>query len=349
MAKHRVILAELDAEYIFPLELKFLEEMQQDIELEVITDEQYFNEYFERPKKAEILIVSEELYTPQLKQHNINNIFVLSESNMQFASKNDDVQMIYKYTSIKHVFNQVMFSISGDLLDGKIAEKETEIIMVYSAIGGSGKTSISLGLASSLTQNYKRVLYIDAEYIQNAQYFFKNQIPIPTEAVRQLQNSDTQLYQNLNHCIRNEYFDYLPPFRASLSALNLNYRFFLRFIQEAKATKRYDYIVVDTDCIFDEGKIDLIDAANHVILVMMQDGYSVMKTNMLLNSVDFSDNDKITYVCNAYRPDRKNTILEQKYKYIVNGYIEWCEQKDTMQIEDFMKIDGIQKLTFELL
>lgn len=349
MAKHRVILAELDEEYVFPLELKFLEEMRDDIELEVITDRAYFEEYFEKPKKAEILIVGDELYASTLRQHNINHIFVLCERQDQLTEEYENVQTIYKYTSIKHIYNQVMFSLSGELLGGKSAGKETEVIMVYSAIGGCGKTTVSLGLANCLAQNFKRVLYIDAEYIQNAHYLLRNQAPLTTDLVRQLHGNEAHPFQKLSHCIRNEGFDYLPPFRASLSALNLDYGFYQRLISEVKATRKYDYIIVDTDCVFDEGKTGLIDMANRLVLIMMQDSYSVMKTDMLLNSMDITEEDKIMYICNHYRPDRKNMLLEQSSRYMISNYIERQAVDDTLQLRDLLAMDGIQKLTFELL
>ena len=348
MAKHTIIIAENDIEYVFPLELKYLEEIPKDTELEVITDENYFKNFFAKPVKADILIISEDLYSPELKAHNINHIFILCE-NSDNSLSNDNVQMINKYTSLKYIFNQVMFSLSGEVLAETQTEKETEVIMVYSAIGGSGKTSIALGLAAGLTQNFKRVLFVDAEWIQNAHYFFKNQSKLSIEILRQLHSGKTQFYQILSSHIRNEKFDYLPPFKASLTALNLNYKFFIKFIQEVKSAKKYDYIVIDTDSVFDEWKSELLEMSNKMILILKQDEYSVMKTNMLFNSMDVLDDSKILCICNAYRNDRRNVLVEENLKYMINIYIEFTEKETPLTIDDLIKIDGIQKLIFEII
>ena len=80
MAKQAIILADTDEKFIASLELKFVEELNENLNLEIITDENYFNEYFSQQQNAFVLVVSEDLYTSELKRHNINKIFVLTES-----------------------------------------------------------------------------------------------------------------------------------------------------------------------------------------------------------------------------------------------------------------------------
>lgn len=75
MAKPRVIIADTDEGYISTIQLKFVKEYFDKIELEIITDKEYFDELFSKPQKADILIVSEELYDVTLQKHNISNIF----------------------------------------------------------------------------------------------------------------------------------------------------------------------------------------------------------------------------------------------------------------------------------
>lgn len=71
MSKARVIIADTDINYIIPLQLKFAEEFFDAIDLEVISDRSYFEKLFAVPQKADILIVSEELYDSSLQRHRI--------------------------------------------------------------------------------------------------------------------------------------------------------------------------------------------------------------------------------------------------------------------------------------
>ena len=57
MPRPRVIIADEDSDYIIPLQLKFVKEFFNQIDLEIVTDRQYFLELFSKPQKAEILIL----------------------------------------------------------------------------------------------------------------------------------------------------------------------------------------------------------------------------------------------------------------------------------------------------
>ena len=153
MAKSTIILADTDEKFLTPLELKFVEELDEDADIEIITDSSYFNEYFLSPKSANVLVVSEDLYTSDLQKHNINKIFVLTENIDEGGTEDLGVTKIFKYTSPKEIYKEV---ISLGLIDSNTAtEKETVIALVYSASGSD----------IVLTMVDGRVLYRDGEYM----------------------------------------------------------------------------------------------------------------------------------------------------------------------------------------
>ena len=79
MARPRIIIADTDVNYILSLQLKFIEEFFEKIDLEIITDRDFFEKTFESPQRAEILIISEDLYDLSIQKHNIGNIFLMTE------------------------------------------------------------------------------------------------------------------------------------------------------------------------------------------------------------------------------------------------------------------------------
>ena len=107
MAKPRVIIADTDINYIIPLQLKFVEDFFELVDLEIITDEDYFNELFSTPQNAEILIVSEELYKQSVQRHNISHTFLMTEQYEEDQTVDLRVNFIFKYTSIKEIFNEI--------------------------------------------------------------------------------------------------------------------------------------------------------------------------------------------------------------------------------------------------
>lgn len=351
MSKPIIILADSDDKYLVALELKFIEELYEKIELEVITDQSYFNEYFSSPKKAEILVVSEGLYASDLQKHNINYIFVLSESPKKNETDDLAINKIYKYTSIKEIFNEIMYTSSRELLSGDIANKETQIVMVYSAGGGSGKTTIALGLSACFTTNHKRAIYIDAEYIHNFQNYLTSKAFITNEAYREFIDKNEQVYRNIKHHLRKEQFDYLPPFCASLSSLNISFSFYKNLINAVKATKDYDFIVVDTDIIFDDQKAALMSVADKVLIIVNQDVYSTFKTNVLLNNINCSDNEKYLFICNKFNDNAPNTFLsgDSKSKIVISEYVEYVDDCEIFSIDQLTAIDGLQKIAYMLI
>ena len=107
MTKPRILIADADISYIIPLQLKFIEEFFEQIDLEIITDEQYFSALFSTPQKADILIVSEALYSQAIQRHNISHIFVMHEQYEDEHSDDLSVNHIFKYTNLKEIFNKV--------------------------------------------------------------------------------------------------------------------------------------------------------------------------------------------------------------------------------------------------
>ena len=174
MARPKVIIADEDASYIVPLQFKFVTDFFNKIDLEIITDRAYFDEYFSRPQNAEILIISDDLYDSSLQRHNIQNIFVMMEQYDEGSTGELNVNQIFKYTSIKEIFNEIIGKSAGELNVATVEKKETQIIVFTSGYGGAGKTTISRNVALCLANNYKRVLYVNNGSLQSFQFEFNN-------------------------------------------------------------------------------------------------------------------------------------------------------------------------------
>lgn len=108
MANPIIIIADTDEKYIAPLQYKFINDYFNNIDLEVITDKEYFDEYFSTPQNAEVLIVSEDLYQSSLKKHDIKNIFIMSEQMDDDATGDLNINRLYKYTSIREIFSEIV-------------------------------------------------------------------------------------------------------------------------------------------------------------------------------------------------------------------------------------------------
>ena len=335
MSKARVIIADTDINYIIPLQLKFAEEFFDAIDLEVISDRSYFEKLFAVPQKADILIVSEELYDSSLQRHNVSNIFLMTEQYEEGQTAELNVNRIFKYTSIKEIFSEITGKSAG-ALKVQTESQEPRIVLVYSACGGTGKTTVAMGISASLTKNYKRVLYINAARLQVFQHMLEN--PSSTDSI----------YENIKHVIRKELFSYLPPFKAALMSLGLPYSVFERIIISAKKSGEYDFIVVDADITFDEDKATLLNIADKVLIVTKQNLSSVIATNILVANINGANTEKYSFVCNDFDKGKDNSLISPNVsvKFSIDEYIEHFRHYDKMSPDDFSKENSIQKAAF---
>lgn len=349
MIKPRIIIADEDISYIIPMQQKFIEEFFEKADIEIITDKKYYNEFFSSPQKADILIVSEELYDTSLQRHNIANIFLMTEQYADDQTCDLSVNRIFKYTSIKEIFNEIMGKSAKTLKMSDGSPKETQIILVYSACGGAGKTTVALGVSDYLAKNYKRILYINAGRLQSFYGMFDNKTPITAGDVYvKLSNPSDDIYNDVKHVIRQERFNYLPPFKASLMSLGLNYSVYEKIVVGAKKSTDYDYIIIDADSSFDEDLVKLMNLADKVLIITKQNEASVFGTNILMSNINDSNSDKYAYICNDFNKEYNNAIISQDIpvKFTVSDYVEHIKYYDQIKLTDLSNNSGIQRIAF---
>lgn len=349
MARPKVIIADEDANYIVPLQFKFVTDFFNKIDLEIITDRAYFDDYFSKPQNAEILIVSDELYDSFLQRHSIQNIFVMMEQFDEGGTGELNVNQIFKYTSIKEIFNEITGKSADILKIEKNGKQETQVVLFYSACGGTGKTTAAMGVSASLTKNYKRVLYINASRLQVFQHMLENHSAITdTSVYTKLASATEGVYSDIKHVIRKELFSYLPPFKAALMSLGLSYSVFEKIIISAKKSGEYDFIIVDADVSFDDEKAALLNTADKVVIVTKQTFAAVLATNILVANINGASTEKYIFVCNDFNKEEDNALISPKLslKFTVNDYIEHFAHYDQMKCSDLSSDSGIQKTAF---
>ena len=352
MAKPRIIIADTDPNYIIPLQLKFVEDYFEEIDLEIVTDEGYFEALFSSPQKADILIISEDLYSLSIRKHNISHIFLMTEQYEEDSTADLNVNRIFKYTSIKEIFNEIAGKSADVFQNKKSIAQETQVVLVFSASGGTGKTTIAMGVSASLTKNYKRVLYLNAARLQVFQHMLDNSSAITTSDVyAKLADPTDSIYQEIKHVIRKEIFTYLPPFKAALMSLGVQYSVFEKIVRSAKKSGDFDYIIIDADTTFDEDKADLIGLADKVLIITDQARSSVVATNLLVSNVNGMSGEKYIFVCNNFQKENSNALIspEISLKFTVSDYVEHFRYYEQMGLDDLSKESSIQRIAFLII
>lgn len=347
MKKARIVIADADVNYVMALQSKWIEQFYDKVNLEIITDKNYYNEFFMTHQKIDILIVSEDLYDLSVRRHNINSVFILSEDDETNIETNAYTKIIYKYSSIKEIINTVQAN-SDDILSFEENEgNKTQVILVTSAAGGVGKTTVAIGLAASFAEESK-VLYMNSEKIHSFQHLLKDKTSVSGNIYMGLLENQDMEFEEIKEYIRNESFDYIPPFRASLLSLGIKPDIYKKLIERAKMSKEYDYIIVDSDNVFDENKVNMMEMADKVIVVTKTNRASIMATKNLLQNINGMTADKYKIIANdcCTNMNFENDLLMQDF--FIDEYVENISDYEEKEIKDFSHMKSMQKIKYLL-
>lgn len=358
MGKPRIIIADTDLSYVTLLELKFVEELFDKVNLEVITDKEYFDSLFLTPQKADVMIVSDEFYKDSLTIHNdIENVFLITENNGGEYAGDKNVIEIYKYSNVNVIYSQIAgASALGAKASYNSAPKKTQIVLFFSATGGVGKTLLSMSVAAALANQFRKVLYINAGHLQTFQQHLKQPGAIMSiDTYAKLTGKNVDAYPVIKEYIRKESFMYVPPFKASLVNLGMPYAIYESLALSAKKTGEYDYIIVDAETAFHEGNMSLLNMADRVVFVMNQSASSVAAANMMVDNINGLNSDKHIFICNNFDKAKNNAIvmMNKGLRFSIDEYVEHVkEDEETGQEADFEQMadnEVVKKIAMYLM
>ncbi len=346
MNNQRIIIADTDRNYLLTLQIKLLEEVKPDIRIDAISDKQFFDSLFSSPQEAGCLIVSENLYSQELRKHNIENIIILTEDYVASNDYTHLVNRIYKYSRLKEIYNQIKDYLVG--VDGEneiIIEKDTKVVSLVSSSGGQGKTTIALSLAACLSKKHYNVLYISMQSIQNYQVFLNNKITLPEEVIIEFAEKEVDYYRHLNRHLQKEEFYYIPPMPSPLCFYGIDDSFFLSVIDEIIKSKDFDYLIVDTDSTFNASVIKLIQKSNKILYVTNQTDEALSSAISFLAKIDRKP-DQYCFIAN------NNIVKEQRNKqtsFLQKDYsVPFCNHSGKELVDYLSVSDSIMKLSLSI-
>ncbi|PKM65402.1 MAG: hypothetical protein CVU95_15850 [Firmicutes bacterium HGW-Firmicutes-2] len=340
-----IILVDSNERYLAPLELKLIEKFGANIDLHIITDQIFLTSFFNSPRKVDVLVINEEWYSPEFERHSIDFTFILSEVEVD-ENRDDKCHKIYKYTSVIKILNDI---VDKSNLEANDIALNTQVIMAYSPIGGVGKTTLSLGLCAALSKQHRRVLYMNTESFQSFQFMLKDKRYCTNGFEKLLGTRPENIMRIFQGAVGKELFNYVLPFKQATSALNIVAEDYTYLLDSIKASGQFEYIVMDSTVDFTVEKSMMMRHCDKVLIATMQDEISVMKLEPLINNIDCSNQNKFVFVCNKYKENEKNYLIEEKIasKCVMNAYIhDFQEEPDQHNIDFLANNAYLQKLAY---
>ena len=242
-----------------------------------------------------------------------------------------------------------------------------EVILMHGSCGGAGKTAVALGIACCMSRMRRKVLYVDAEYMQDFQVYMASRKTLSKEALMCLQSNPADIYEKMKRFISREGFAYLPASPRYLQLYNVGMDAYFNLIRGAKASGEYDFIIVDADNSFGNVKATLFSIADRAVIVSRSGPEENARLAVLHEILDSESNTgQVLYVRNfaeeSFRESSENNFGSRRGKPALkkkNVHEPAGEEQETSAViertaelrslADLSKIAGIRELAVRII
>ena len=220
---------------------------------------------------------------------------------------------------------------------------KTRILMVHSATGGAGKTTVALGLSRIISKDARKVLYICTSSYQNFSFLMKEKTRTDVSNI-----SGCIRYADVEKYVVHSDFDYIPELRRTGISENsgISDEKYIRIIEAIKAAGVYDIIIVDTESVMNKLNSYLIEKADQILVVTGQGRHQYAATTGFAELISVVASGKCTFVVNnfdQYEYDAPST--DGSFDNIdISAYIEHFRNYDALTYNDLARCEELIKL-----
>ena len=356
MKKLRLVLFDPDMEYI-ELFTNYIRSSEHAARFDVksFSQEERFQQYLDSGEQTEILLLATDDFQLSKEYTHLETILHLVEEAPEEATE----KSLFKYQPLGQLITQVIsfhYERHGKKEKKKMQSSgETQIISVYSASGGTGKTTTAFHLANEMKQNGLEVFYLNLELINTNPFLFNVEDQSSSSPLLYyLKSNKDQLSSKLEDMIVVDNDTSIPFFYFLPSAeemIDLTEQEIQLLIEQLIKLETYDYIVVDLDSSINSTVLTALKKSDHVLWLLSNDMYSFHKTSYLLEELhgflnDGAFSERVTLVLNRYTgavdPKLADTSLD------IDSYLpyipEWKQLVSKEQLNNPVFAEYIEKL-----
>ena len=279
MKKSILAICDLEEAYVCNLAEYMNQRKNIPFEVQAFTDPGSLAE-FVKSNHVEVLLISTEAMSDEVKEWDISRIIILSEGEYPGDSRQEPY--VCKYQASDHLIAEVMnhyaaaapMGISGLHSEGA---GTGEILAVYSPLGRVGKTTFAIALGEVLAEK-KKVLYLNLEdyhgfegiYSTNYRADLSDLIYFARQKEGNLVfklNSMVQTFQNL---------DYIPPAFSPSDLRDVSWQEWMGFFKELLVSGGYEVLILDMGTQMEE-RYQMLRQCRRVYLPVLEDHISQSK------------------------------------------------------------------------
>ncbi|MEG0025983.1 MAG: AAA family ATPase [Bacilli bacterium] len=203
-----------------------------------------------------------------------------------------------------------------------MAINKAKIFTITSVKGGTGKTITVLNLAGTFSKLKKRTLIIDLD-LYSGNIAANLNIDDNNDIYKLVSDLSNNLFDYLENYITkyNEFIDVIAAPRDPRFASKINSKY-LEIIL-ARASMKYDVILIDTNHIIDEINLTAMDLSDNILYIINNDSMDLKNMKTMISI--FKDMDKSNYKVILNESTKKTTKYFTKYdiKNIIKDNVDY--------------------------
>lgn len=290
MSKIRLIIADQDKDYLeyftrFVRNSDFAEKFV----IKSSSSKESTSRYMATESHIDILLTSAELLPHDTSIQNISCVVVFNEAGKQ---ANQSYSSIEKYQPLPAILTQLLtiFQQKNDFVSTRIGgNRKTKVVSIFSANGGSGKSTVAANLAIQLASRDQKVFYLNLETIQSTGLFF----PVDgqdqfSKILYYLQANSRQLgtkFQETKSVDLHTKVEYFGPLVNCKEMDEVTEEHVQKLIDELTKLALYDTIIVDLDSSIHPRTINALKQSDAIFWLFVDDIHSVHKTQNFLRII----------------------------------------------------------------
>ncbi|TVX98216.1 AAA family ATPase [Cohnella terricola] len=276
----RVVLAVVQREYAAKL-AEYLREEEPGWDIAAYTHDSALRRELQGNGKIDLLIGQPELLGQVMQMcGKAGKIVALVDGN---SSVGEHWIEIGQYQPLPTILSSIRGAIG---LEAAVSAEGCQTWTVFSASGGTGKTTVALNLARQAGERGLRVFYFNLESLNaTALLFGKGEPDSLSRLLYTLQTHPEQWDELAKRAIRHQpqlRADYIDAPEHPGERLALTPELTEEFLRKLKSLGRYDLIVIDPDSGADEWHRRLLEISDRVLWLTLDDVQNLRKTEKLL-------------------------------------------------------------------
>lgn len=338
----RIVVADYEKSYIESLSsyLRSSDEAARFITT-YFTSKNTLQEFLNQNELIDIMLISPSMYDEALSISN-ETLLIFLEDNKLIKNNDPDRQAVYRYQRLNQLISNILSIYyennqqAGHLL---ARSKQTQVLAVYSPVGGTGKTTIAANLSKQLALNNMKVFYLNLELLNTSSLYFQSEEDNPSLQIFYYVKSESpQLLSKIESLKKFDPHALVSYFDIAISAdelLEISESDVKRLINGIVETGTYDFIVVDLDSSLHERNIAALKECDRIIWPIVNNEQSFLKTASFLAEEEQlvgKENivkDKLILLMNKFYGDTVNIANESGIS--IDGYLpiieDWLDRQ----------------------